>query len=262
MSEKAFAKTVKNAKWKMFWRTLPSRVKNISSNQLSGNGGAMETTLHQQLKSRYCLPGSSTEQQLGAYRIDVVQGEHLIEVQCSSLAAIRDKIRELSPDYEMTVVKPIIRKRYITQRKWSQTLGRRLSPKSGSWMNIFEEMVHFVTVFPQPRLTLELLLIDIDEIRRPPKKRWSRKGYRVEDRKLLEVIDQRILRVPADLYSLLPTRLPEQFSTSEIAGTLQVTRSFAQQIAYCLRESGAAEAIGKTGNAIQYQKVLPHSKAA
>ncbi len=222
----------------------------------------METTLHQQLKSRYCLPGSSCEQQLGAYRIDVMQGEHLIEIQCSSLAAIRDKIRKLSSDYEMTIVKPIVRKRYITQRKWKQTLGRRLSPKAGSWMNIFEELVHFVTVFPQPRLTLELLLVDIDEIRRPPKKRWSRKGYRVEDRSLIEVIDQRILRVPADLYNLLPTAIPERFTTSEIATTLQISRSFAQQIAYCLRESGAAIAVGKTGNAIQYQKMLQTSRAA
>ncbi|MBV11450.1 hypothetical protein [Rubinisphaera sp.] len=222
----------------------------------------METTLHKQLKSRYCLPDSSIEQQLGAYRIDVVQGEHLIEIQCSALAAIRDKIRELSADYKMTVVKPIIRKRYITQRKWSQTLGRRLSPKSGGWMNIFEEMVHFVTVFPQPRLTLELLLIDIDEIRRPPKKRWSRKGYRVEDRSLIEVIDQRTLRVPADFYSLLPARIPEEFTTSEMASILQISRSFAQQIAYCLRESGAAKAIGKTGNAIQYQRIEQCSRAA
>ncbi|TWT60383.1 hypothetical protein [Rubinisphaera italica] len=222
----------------------------------------METTLHQQLKSRYCLPGSTSEQQLGAYRIDVVQGEHLIEVQCSSLAAIRDKIRDLAADYDMTIVKPVVRNRYVIQRKWSQTLSRSLSRTIGDWMDVFEEMVHFVTIFPQPRLTLELLLVDIEETRRPPKKRRSRKGYRVEDRKLVEVIDQRILRVPADLYSLLPTRLPEQFSTSEIAGILQVTRSFAQQIAYCLRESGAAEAIGKTGNAIQYQKVVPHSKAA
>ncbi len=213
----------------------------------------METTLHQQLKAWYCPDASLYEQQLGSYRIDVLESDRVIEIQCSSLAAIRDKVRTLSASHDVTLVKPIIRRRMIQRRRYSQVLGRRLSPKVGEWLDVFEEFVHFVTVFPQPRLTLDLVMVDVEEIRRPPRRR-CRKGYRVEDRMLLEVIETRSLRCGADLYSLLPAPLPPQFTTAEIAETLQQPRWVAQKIAYCLRECDAANAIGKIGNAIQYER--------
>ena len=53
----------------------------------------METTLHQQLKRRYAQDDDSTEVVLGKYRIDAIRDDELIEVQCASLSAIRDKCR-------------------------------------------------------------------------------------------------------------------------------------------------------------------------
>ena len=47
------------------------------------------------------------------------------------------------------------------------------------------KLVHFVDVFPHPGLTLELLLVEIEEVRLPPlRNRRTRKPYRVEDRRL------------------------------------------------------------------------------
>ncbi|MEM9367710.1 MAG: hypothetical protein AAGD07_17095 [Planctomycetota bacterium] len=54
-----------------------------------------ETTLHRDLKRHYAPSDAFTEVALGAYRIDVVRGEELIEIQCASLSAIRQKIRVL-----------------------------------------------------------------------------------------------------------------------------------------------------------------------
>ena len=55
----------------------------------------METTLHQQLKEKFREPGSEIEVKIGRYRIDVVNGQRLVEIQRSGLAAIRDKINTL-----------------------------------------------------------------------------------------------------------------------------------------------------------------------
>ena len=76
----------------------------------------METTLHHQLKEKFREPGSEIEVKIGRYRIDVVNGQRLVEIQRSGLAAIRDKINTLVQDFEVDVVKPlIIRKRLISR---------------------------------------------------------------------------------------------------------------------------------------------------
>ena len=49
----------------------------------------METSLHRQLKELYAADGGLTEQRLGRYRIDVVRGQQLVEIQLASLSAYR-----------------------------------------------------------------------------------------------------------------------------------------------------------------------------
>ena len=68
----------------------------------------METTLHRELKLHYAADPSQTEVRLGRFRIDAIADGELIEVQHGSLAAIRDKVRRLSADHALRVVKPIV----------------------------------------------------------------------------------------------------------------------------------------------------------
>jgi len=212
----------------------------------------METSLHQQLKEQYLTSSSKSEQQLGRYRIDVISGDTLIEIQCSGLAAIRDKVKDLTPDWPLRVVKPIVHRRTVISKKWSRVTGKRVSKSVGSWIDLFDELIHFVTAFPRPNLTLEAVLVDIEEIRRPSRKRH--REYRVEDRHLLEVVDRLELSTPLDLYRLLPTPIPEEFTTKTLADNLQCPRWLAQKIAYCLRETSAALPVGKQGNSICYRR--------
>lgn len=55
----------------------------------------METSLHRDLKTVYADQDAQFEVPLGQYRIDVVNGCELVEIQHGALAAIRDKVREL-----------------------------------------------------------------------------------------------------------------------------------------------------------------------
>ena len=77
----------------------------------------METSLHRQLKERYAEGGGLTEQRLGRYRIDVVRGNQLVEIQLSSLSSIRDKIKALLKKHDVLVVKPIIVRKHLVKRK-------------------------------------------------------------------------------------------------------------------------------------------------
>jgi hypothetical protein len=218
----------------------------------------METTLHQDLKSRYGGQDNQFEVVLGNYRIDTISEGRLIEIQLSSLAAIRDKIRTLMKDHHVVVVKPIIVKKLLVKRSEEQgsVVSRRQSPKRGSIFDLFHELIHFARIFPHEHLTLEVPMIDIEEWRYPGhgrRRRWREKDYQIEDQKLIAVHETHCFQTAADLARLVEGPLPPHFHTGHLAESLRVPRWIAQRIAYCLRQASAVREVGKQGNARLYE---------
>ena len=221
----------------------------------------METTLHRQLKEHYCDPEARVEVKLGRYRIDVVNGDRLVEIQRSGLAAIRDKVNCLCADgYQVDVVKPLIaRKRLV---KLSSENGvetsRRWSPVRATLLNVFDELLYFTRVFPHPNLRMLIPLIEIEEVRYPGHGRRRRRragNFVVKDRFILDIHETHVFETVVDLQSLLPQDLPKKFDTAELATGLSVSRDQAQRIGYVLRKTGVAQECGKRGNAILYKLV-------
>lgn len=216
----------------------------------------METTLHRQLKDEFCDPGSEIEVKLGRYRIDVVNGDRLIEIQRSSLSSIRDKIADLlSQGYIVDVVKPLVARKQLVKlsRKGGDEVDRRWSPKRGTILNLFDELIYFTRVFPHPNLTLIAPMVQIKEVRYPGRGRRRRRrknDFVIHDRSIVKLEEACFFRSVLDLQKLLPRRLPKQFGTKELAAALKVPRHQAQQIAYVLRKTGAVVETGKQGNAI------------
>ena len=129
----------------------------------------MESSLHQQLKEHYADTGK-TEVRLGDYRIDAIRDGELIEIHVL-LAAIRKKCRVLLEKHKLRVVKPVVCRTRIANVKgvvWKVS-SRRLSPKRGSILEIFEEMMYLNGIFPHPNLVMEIPLVTIEE-RRVPRK--------------------------------------------------------------------------------------------
>jgi hypothetical protein len=225
----------------------------------------METTLHQQLKERYATSGALIEQRVGRFRIDVVQADQLVEIQLASLSAIRDKIAALLKRHRVLVVKPIVVRKHLVKCRCAggRVVSRRRSPKQRTLLDLFEELVHFTRVFPHRRLTLEVPLVEIEEWRYPGhgRRRWRRDNdHQVEDQRLLEIRDVYRFGTAADLCSLLPASLPRPFHTGHVAEGLGVERWIAQRMAYCLRETGAIQSVGKFRGAWLYER--PAGKAA
>ena len=217
----------------------------------------METSLHRQLKALYAGPEDRQEVKLGAYRIDVVRGSQLVEIQHGSLSAIRDKVQRLCAKHDVLVVKPIVaRKTLVRLSADGVEESRRASPKRGKLLDVFDDLVYFTRAFPHPRLTLELRLVEIEEHRQKGhgrRRRWRENDQVTLDQKLVTASEPRQLRVAADLLAMLPDNLPASFHTGDLATLAEIPRHVAQRIAYCLRNMGAIETIGKTGNAHQYR---------
>ncbi len=218
----------------------------------------METSLHRQLKQRYARGRASTEVPLGKYRIDVVSRGTLVEIQHGSLAAIRDKVADLLTDHRVLVVKPIVARKLIVKQdaQGGNVLSRRKSPKRGRLLDLFEELVYFTRVFPHPRLSLEVVLVDVEEWRYPGHGRRRRRrdrDHQIEDQRLVEVREEHRFRTAGDLLKLIPPGLPSPFHTGHLAAALEVDRPVAQRIAYCLRKIGAFRQMGKQGNTLMYR---------
>lgn len=216
----------------------------------------MATSLHQQLKTHYVQDESRHEVDLDCYRIDAIdETGRLIEVQCASLLAIRDKIRTLTKSHKVIVVKPLAaRKRILKKaRRNGKVVSSRYSPTKESVHAIFEELVHFTKAFPHPNLQFDIVMTEQEEIRVPAKRKTWRRKHSVEDRTLVEVQQTISLNTAADLWDCLDAEVPETFTTADLAIAADMPRWLAQKAAYCFREMDYIMACGRQGNSIEYQ---------
>ena len=216
----------------------------------------METSLHRELKERYGpVSGGRLEVTLGAFRIDAVAEDgELVEVQSGALGPLKGKLSRLLTDSRVRVVKPVTVARRVVRRsrRDGADLSARYSPKRGAVLDVFDDLVGLAKVFPHRNLTVDVLAVEVDEVRLN-RRRWP--GYTVADRRLRAVVATFPLRIPADLWSLLPGGLDSPFTTRELAEHLGRPAAFAQRVAYCLRHSGAVETVGKAGNRRIYARV-------
>jgi hypothetical protein len=218
----------------------------------------LETSLHRELKRLYAGDGARTEVRVDGYRIDALRGRELVEIQHGSLAAIRDKVRRLLESHRVLVVKPIVARKVLVKanQPGGSVESRRLSPKRGQLLDLFDELVYFTRVFPHPRLTLEAVLVEIEEWRNPGhgrRRRWRQDDFVVDDQLLISVGERIRLRHAADLFKLVAAKLPARFHSGHVAEQLGIRRHVAQRIVYCLREMKAVEHVGKEGNTLVYR---------
>ncbi len=220
----------------------------------------MESSLHRQLKYHFAADLNSIEVMVDGFRIDAIDSKgFLVEIQHAGLGSIRDKAKKLLENgHRLRIIKPLISCKWIEtlDRDGGELVRRRKSPKKLVAVDIFRELIHFTQVFPNPRLTLEVLSVECIEQRLDRvNKRKRRKQYKTLDQHLAKVGDIHVLKGIADLWRILGNpKLPSTFDSKGLAEYLEQPRWFAQQIAYTLNRCGATEIVGKRGNAIVYSR--------
>ena len=220
-------------------------------------GELNERSLHRALKERYAVAGSETERVIDGFVTDVVADGRIVEIQTGAFGPLRHKLTRLLDAHPVTLVHPIARDRYIVKTADDPALPptRRMSPKHGSVFDVFSALVGIPLLLAHPNLTLEIVMTVEEEVRAPRERpRWRRRWTRI-DRRLVDVVETHAIASMADLFALVDARLPETFTTNDIAMAMKSTRSLAQQAAYCFREGGVSEVSGKDGRALVYRRV-------
>ena len=221
---------------------------------MSSIGTLREGPLHAALKEWVALPGDRFEVPVDGHVIDVVRGDHLIEIQTGGFAPLRRKLDTLLDHHPIRIVAPIPYRSLITKIDSNgEILDERWSPKRGSRLSIFERLVSFPSLLDHPNLTLTVVGIRQRELRtHDPDRAWRRRGWVVKERHLDEVVDTVHLSSPTELLGLLPT-LGEEFTTAQVAALAGIQRRLAQQIVYCLRLAGLIVEVGRSGNTRLYR---------
>jgi hypothetical protein len=222
-------------------------------------GTLNEKPLHAALKVWYARPGDRFEVPIDGFIVDVARGDLLIEIQTGNFAAIKRKLATLTAEYPVRLVHPIAREKWIIRlaEDGHSRFSRRKSPKRGGVEHVFEELVHIPKLLSSPNFSLDVLLIQEEEVRRYDGRRaWRRRGWVTHERRLLEVVYQRLFETVADVALLVPTTLPDPFTTADLAAAVGRRRRLARKMAYCLREMGALAPVGKQGNAILYTRTM------
>jgi hypothetical protein len=214
-----------------------------------------EKPLHAALKEWYRRDGDEVEAPLEGFVVDLVRDGLLIEIQTRGFASMRRKLDRLLDSHQIRLVYPVGAEKWIVKLDdGGQEESRRRSPKRGISADVCAELVSFPSLLSHPNFALEVALIEEEEIRRPDvKKGWRRGGYVIEERRLVDVRETVELDSPERLLDLIPDGLPDPFTSADLADGLGRSRHLAQEVAYCLRVSGAVESVGRDRRGILYR---------
>ncbi len=219
-------------------------------------GTLREKPLHASLKRWYARAGDRVEVPVDGFVIDLVREDLLIEVQTRGFSSMKQKITTLLDlGHRVRVVHPIPIDKWIVKVDADGTvLSRRRSPRHGNPTDVFAELVSFPNLLADPHLEIDVILTNEEEYRRhTPDRSWRRKGWTIEERRLIDVVDTLLISNTDDLAALLPAGLSDPFTTADLATELGRPRRSAQQMAYCLRIADVIVAVGKRGNTVEYR---------
>ena len=222
---------------------------------MSGIGLLNEKPLHASLKQWYARPGDRFEVAVDGFVIDIVRDDLLIEIQTRNFASINSKLCKLTRSYEVRLVYPVVQEKWIVRLATDQggTSVRRKSPKRGRLEDLFRELVSIPQLLCNPNFSLEVLMIREEEVRRyHGKRKWRTRGWVIEGRRLLDVLDRRVFDRSADWLAFVPDGL-QSFTTKDLATVANTRRELAQKMAYCLRQARMIELIGRQGRANLYR---------
>ncbi len=210
-------------------------------------GTLNEGSLHAALKQHYSEPGDISEAPLNGFVVDLLRVKNnqnsIIEIQTTSFASMRKKLNALLDTYKITIVYPIS----IHTTLLKPGKAPRKSPKRGDLFTIFSELVSIPDLLQHPNLSFEAVLVSVNKVQKYEKQlRRNRGGYRTINTQLISIHETYHFHHLKDFMDLLPDGLPNEFTTADISSSGKISRSSAQQMAYCFRKAGAIVEIGKT----------------
>lgn len=213
-------------------------------------GTLNESSLHAALKLWYKESEDQLEVPIENFIVDIVRDDLLIEIQTKNFFIIKRKLEKLIENHKILLIHPIVKDKWIisVESHSNRTISKRLSPMHSSYIDIFDELIRIPNLISNLNFSIELLLVQIEEIRKNDGNgSWRRKGWSIYDRKLVEVLEKKIFYTPMDFLMLKPTSLKTPFTNADLAHSLKKPLRLAQKMSYCLRKMGIIKVVGKKG---------------
>jgi hypothetical protein len=218
-----------------------------------------EKNLHKALKQWYSRPGDLQEANIDGYNIDILRRNQIIEIQTSNFSTIKPKLHFFLNRYSVHLVHPISENKWIVRiDAMNKTLlSRRKSPRRGRVEDLFLELVYLPLLMKNSNFSLEVLLINSEEILvEDGLGSWRRNGWSVHERRLLNVTKQLVFSNPKEFLSFLPATLPKEFTTRDLSRELKIQQRIAQKMTYCLRLLDVIKVVGKRKRATLYSQFI------
>jgi hypothetical protein len=161
-------------------------------------GELNEQHLHNALKETYADSLKQTEVSVGGYVVDVAKNNRLIEIQTGNFSTIKKKLYRLVRDYPVKLVYPFAVEKWLLKlpKEGNENPTRRKSPKRGRPVEIFKELVSFPQLLINSNFSLELVMIQEEEVRRyMGNGRWYKNGWGTVERRLISIKKRSCMKI-------------------------------------------------------------------
>ncbi len=226
---------------------MPEDKKNI--------GTFKESSLHKTLKSRYAGKSGKREVEKGSYICDAVrENGEIVEVQTGSFGPLKEKVPDLALYNTVRIVHPIIVSKTIALYDEDNNLIRkRKSPRKGTPWDLFKALLYAPELAARKNIIIELVPIDIIEIRKDDGKgSWRRKGVSVIDKTVSAWHKPIELKTQKDYQFFIPFSDDETFTSSDLAKKAGISPALAAKTLYTLTKTGLVSRIEKKGRSWVY----------
>ena len=225
----------------------------------TGIGTYMEKRLHIVLK-KYMDPDVTHHEfpMLGSVA-DIFDGDTITEIQTGALRPLYKKIKRYvdMTDYNIKVVCPITEKKWVS---WidveSGEVGKKShSSRRGRVSDILPDLYYLLEFIPTGRLTLCLVMLEIEEYRMLDG--WSydkKRGSTRHERIPVDIFSEMEFVGREDYAALIPEMLGETFTAKDFSSAARLSPRKTQYSLRSLLSLELIEKAGKDGNAFIYKR--------
>ena len=210
-----------------------------------------EKGLHAELKEWLREPGDLVEGTVWGYRVDIIRGDLLIEIQTGNFPQIRAKLAKLLKGYRVRLVHPVAERRWVI-RDVDGRKQRRVSPHRGRVEEVFNELVYCPTLPLDPNFSLEVLMVHAEEAQAVRWRGKKRTRYTVTERHLVKALGREVFERPADYLRLIPD-MHGAFTARQLSKVAKLRITLARRMVYCLAKMGVIEEVGSVARAKLYR---------
>lgn len=239
-----------------------------------GIGTLAEKSVHSVLKYYFAPDESFHEKKIGGFVADICIDGEIYEIQTKQFYLMKRKLAHFLENHEVTIVYPVSLENTLhwvecdkseehkadlmchfsdDKRKHRITSGRKVRKKGMPYL-FFHELYGIREFLHHPKLHFILAILSTEEYRLldgygPQRKIRATKTDKVP----LKLFDLITIQKPKDYASLLPTGLPETFTSADFGRCAGISRELAATSLNILQEMQIVTRIGKTGNAYIYR---------